>query len=377
MPSQPTKILQIVPRLSPDVDGVGDYTLSLAHELRDRYQIHSDFLVVRPSERTQPTVDGFTVHRLMTHSVAGLLDRVPANISTVVLQYSNYPYLLGKVDAPAWLVAALMRLKQRGIRILIMFHEFPTLQYQRVRLPNPIQRRVSRGLAQVADIVVTNNAAFQHTLATWTNTPVHCIPNFSTIGEVQQVLPLHDRDRALIIFGSTDRGRIYRSNLEGVQRICQQLNIHTLYDIGHPIDWDSSSLDADITVIKTGLLPATAVSKLMFTAFAGIFDYRRFPNNLAKSTVYAAYCAHGLLPLCNLRSLPPQDGILADRHYLDTHTLHQHTDRTTESLSSFQRIADNAHAWYNTHTLAKCAAQYASFFSLPQPQLSPSARDYD
>ena len=371
MPSQPTKILQIVPRIAPDVDGVGDYTLSLAQELRDRYQIVSDFLVVRPSNQTQPSVDGFTVHCLANHTVAAVLEQIPEDVATVILQYSNYPYLLGKLDAPTWLVVALMLLKQRGLSVLVMFHEFPTLQYQRLRLPNPIQRRVSRGLAQVADIVVTNNAAFQHTLANWTKTPVRCIPNFSTIGEVQQVPPLRDRDRTLIIFGSTDRGRIYRSNLEGVRQICQKLDIHTLYDIGHPIEWDSTSLNANVTVIKTGLLPATAVSKLMFTAFAGIFDYRRFPNNLAKSTVYAAYCAHGLLPLCNLGALPPQDGSLAGRHYLDTQSLLQHSNLTAESLSRLQRIADNAYAWYGTHTMAKCADQYASFIQSVMPVSKP------
>ncbi len=367
MSSQTTKILQIVPRLSPDVDGVGDYTLSLAHELRDRYQIHSDFLVVRPSERTQPVVDGFTVHHLAAHTAEGLLAQIPADVSTIVLQYSNYPYLLGKLDAPAWLVVALMRLKRQGLRIVIMFHELPTLQYQRIRLPNPIQRRVSRGLAQVADVVVTNNAAFQYTLAVWAKTPVHCVPNFSTIGEVRQVLPLCDRERTLVIFGSTDRGRIYRSNLEGIRQICQRFNIHTLYDIGHPIDWDTDGLGTETTVIKTGLLPAAAVSKLMFTALIGIFDYRRFPNNLAKSTVYAAYCAHGLLPLCNLRALPQQDGILPHRHYLDTTTLYQKSHPTAVSLSSLQRISDNALAWYGTHTLAKCAERYAAFI---QPAVS-------
>ena len=354
------KILQIVPRLSPDIDGVGDYSLQLAHQLRDRYQILSDFLVVRPSPLTQPLVDGFTVHPLVTSTVTGVLANISSDVSTVVLQYSNYPYLLGKLDAPDWLVAALLQLKQRGVRIIVMFHELPTLRYYSLRLPNPIQRRVSKRLAQVADIVMTNNAAFQQILANWTRTPVHCIPNFSTIGELNQVLPLGDRDRSLIIFGSSDRGRIYRSNLQGIRHICQQLKIHTLYDIGRPLEWDVASLESELTVVKTGFLSAIEVSKLMFTAFAGIFDYRRFPHNLAKSTVYAAYCAHGMLPICNLCPLPAQDDISANQHYLDTRALSRLLANNLDALPLLQHVADGAHAQYGTHTLTRCTQFFAS-----------------
>ena len=83
-----TRILQIVPRMFPDVDGVGDYALQLARELRDRNQIRSDFLVFRPNPRLQPQVDGFAVHRLDHHTVQGLVDQVPENISTIFTLYN-------------------------------------------------------------------------------------------------------------------------------------------------------------------------------------------------------------------------------------------------------------------------------------------------
>ncbi|MEO1125616.1 MAG: hypothetical protein AAFX95_16200, partial [Cyanobacteria bacterium J06639_16] len=261
-PMPPTKILQIVPRLFPDVDGVGDYSLQLAHQLCDSHRIISDFLVFRPSRRTQPTVDRFAVHRLDRHTVEGLLETVPQDISTVVLQYSNYPYLRGKLDTPTWLIEGLNALKQRGLRIVIMFHELPTLRYRFIRCPNPVQRRVSRGLAQVADVVVTNNTAFQQTLASWAMPPVYCMPNFSTIGEPERVKPLRDRSRSLIIFGSSDRSRVYRNNLPRLKQICQQLNIETLYDIGRPIEWDMDRLAPEVKVIQTGFLPAAEVSEL-------------------------------------------------------------------------------------------------------------------
>lgn len=356
----PTKILQIVPRLFPDVDGVGDYSLQLAHQLCDTHSIISDFLVFRPSRRTQSTVDRFAVHRLTTHSVEALLETVPRSISTVVLQYSNYPYLRGKLDAPTWLIEGLNALKQRGLRIVIMFHELPTLRYRFIRCPNPVQRRVSRGLAQVADVVVTNNTAFQQTLASWAMPPVYCMPNFSTIGEPERVKPLRDRSRSLIIFGSSDRGRIYHNNLPRLQQICQQLHIETLYDIGRPINWDDDSLAPGVNVVQTGFLPAAEVSQLMSNALAGVFDYQRFPHNLAKSTVYAAYCAHGLLPISNRRTLRPQDGIIANQHYLDTTALNRVCHQSADLFSTLQNVANSANTQYRTRTLATFAETFAS-----------------
>lgn len=352
MAAQPTRILQIVPRLFPDVDGVGDYALQLAHQLCDRNQILSDFLVFRPNPKLQPHVDQFPVHRLDNHTVQGVLDRLPETVSTVLLQYSNYPYLHGKLDAPMWLVDALKILKRKGLRAVVMFHELPTLRYRQIRCPNVIQRRVSRGLAQVADVVITNNIAFQQTLAQWTNSPVHCIPNFSTIGALEQVKPLSERKRSLIVFGSSDRTRVYRNNTETINRICHILDINTLYDVGRPVEWDDDLLNVD--VVRTGFLPATEVSQLLAESLAGVFDYRRFPQNLAKSTVYAAYCSHGLLPICNGSGLKSQDKIMANHHYVVTSSLEEFAQP-----SSLQVIAHNAYGHYQTRTLAKSAAKFA------------------
>ena len=368
MAAQPTRILQIVPRIFPDVDGVGDYALQLAHQLCDRNQILSEFLVFRPNPKLQPQIAQFPVHRLENHTVQGLLDRVPDNVSTILLQYSNYPYLHGKLDAPIWLVDALKVLKHKGLRIIVMFHELPTLRYKQIRCPNFIQRRVSRGLAQVADVVVTNNTAFQQTLARWAKSPVQCIPNFSTIGALEEITPLSKRKRSLIVFGSSDRTRVYRNNTETLNTICHTLDIDTLYDVGRPVEWDDGSISAN--VVRTGFLSAAEVSALLAESLAGVFDYRRFPQNLAKSTVYAAYCAHGLLPICNGSGLRPQDGIMANHHYVITSSI-----ETFAQPLSLQAIAENAYVHYQTRTLAQSAAKFAQLLmpvaSAQNPERTP------
>jgi hypothetical protein len=42
---QKQKIYQIVPRLHPRIDGVGDYALSLARQLRHDYGIDTHFII--------------------------------------------------------------------------------------------------------------------------------------------------------------------------------------------------------------------------------------------------------------------------------------------------------------------------------------------
>ena len=258
-----SKILHIVPRIAPEMDGVGEYALRLSKQLRAHHHINTTFLVIRPGPQTQPSLEGFDVRSLHTHTVEAFLANVPADVSTVVLQYSNYPYLQGKLDVPMWLAFAMKALREKGLKTVVMFHELPTLKYGVIQLPNVVQRRLARDLARDDDVLITNNQAFQETLASWTPKPVHCFPNFATIREPDEVLPLCDRDRALIVFGSTDRRRVFQSNLSMLKEICERLNIHTLYDVGRPLEWDTEALGGSVTIQQTGLLPDADVSALM------------------------------------------------------------------------------------------------------------------
>ncbi|MEL6353399.1 MAG: hypothetical protein AAFR58_16855 [Cyanobacteria bacterium J06627_28] len=354
-----SKILHIVPRIAPDVDGVGDYAMRLSRQLRTHHQIDSEFLVVRPSELTKPSLEGFTVRRFVQHTVPDFIEMVPADIAAVVLQYSNYPYLQGKLDSPMWLTPALKALQAKGIPVVVMFHELPMLRYGMMRVRNPIQERLSRDLAKFADGVVTNNEAFQKKLLRWRRGSVLCQPNFSTIGEpTQAVTSLSERDRTLIVFGSTERRRVYQSNMTLLKESCEHLGIHTLYDVGRPVEWDADSLGPAIKVIKTGILSNKEISMLMSQSFAGVFDYHRFPHNLGKSSVYAAYAAHGMLPVCNGRFLRPQDGIIADQHYVDTFTVHAGS-KEAPFEPWLQVIATNAHRLYQAHSIKRSAQRYA------------------
>ena len=353
-----SKVLQIVPRLPPYSDGVGDYARLLAQQLSHKHQIETEFVTFRPGTDTPDEVDGFRTHRLFTHSIDAFLSFLSPSISGVLLHYSNYPYLQGKLDAPFWLVQALRQLQQRQpMPLVTMFHELPTLKWKKIRVLNPIQSQVSRQLSRLASAVFTDSYHFKKHLQNWTQAPITCISDFSTIGEPtpKQINPLNQRQRRLVVFGGSDRIRAYR-NPDRLLATCKALNIPEICDIGAPQTLDTRSLSS-LTFTQMGFQPAETVKTILLDSMAGLIDYSRFPGDLGKSSVFAAFCAHGLMPICSAYNPSEPDGIFADKQYAIA----------SQNLANYspmqcQQIADQARAWYCQHDLATNAKQFASHF---------------
>ena len=359
MTAQPTKLIQIVPRLPPYSDGVGDYARLLAKQLSNFHQIETEFVAFRPGNQTPNQIDGFYTHWLFTHTADSLLALIAQNANGVILHYSNYPYLTGKLDAPFWLTGALETLaRQRAVPLVVMFHELPTLKWRNFRTLNPIQSRVSRGLAKTADAVITDSQHFKTHLEKWTNAPVTCIPDFSTIGEPHpsQIQPLHKRKLRLVIFGSSDRKRAYR-DLTSLMQTCRALGIQEICDIGTPQNIDPNDFEP-ITFRELGFQPAEAVCQILLESKAGLIDYSRFPGDLGKSSVFAAFCAHGLLPICTEYNPSEPDGVFVNKQYV---TAGEHLSALT--AQQCQTVANQSRAWYCQHSLAINAKLFASHFS--------------
>lgn len=348
-------IVQIVPRIPPHTDGVGDYSLKLAEQLLNDYKINTHFLVFKKDIEIESFVNGFPATLLSTHTPEFFLSVLPQNIDTVLLHYSNYPYLSGKLDAPFWLVKGLeLAVKLRQIKLVVMFHELPMLKYKKINFLNPIQSIVSRRLAQLASTVITDSGRFQAILSQWIQRPIKCIPDFSTIGEPNEIKTLAERKRRIIVFGTTDRHRVYANFLNELLSTCHILGIEEIYDIGKPLNLHLSNFNG-IHVVEMGFQPSEVVSQLMLESMAGFFDYSRFPGDLGKSTVFAAFCAHGLIPIISQYNPSEADGLEMNKHYLVPGE-----PLKTCNLSQLQTIADNAHNWYKGHSIPENAKVFAS-----------------
>ncbi|MDJ0728440.1 MAG: hypothetical protein QNJ33_00440 [Crocosphaera sp.] len=352
------KIVQIVPRLPPYTDGVGDYALMLAEHLLKQHHIKTHFLVCRPDIYPQKTINGFSITVLPSLTTEAFLSVFPSDAQNIILQYSNYPYLQGKLDIPFWLPRALdMIIQKYHLKLLVMFHELPTLKWKKLRLFHPLQCQVSRYLARIAHYLVTNNSQFQKIINNWSKKSVDCLPNFSTIGESEKLINLQKRKNQIVIFGTTSRCKIYQNALPKLLKICKILDIQTIYDIGKSLELKQQYNFRDVNLVEMGFQPSEVIQEILLNSKYGCLDYSHFPKNLAKSTVFAAFSAHGLVPFLTENNYSQSDGLQLNQHYL---VLDEQFDDLEKS--KLESVANNAHQWYLNHTLAKNTKVFASYF---------------
>jgi hypothetical protein len=346
------KIVTIVPRFFPLIDGIGDYALGHARSLRQGSGIDTRFIVADPDRQGPDTVEGFEVTHLsrrFTSELIGILPKTPDD--TVVLHYGGYGY--AKRGCPVWLVTALERWrKENGERSLVtMFHELYATgpAWTSSFWLSPLQKNLTARLARLSDQAFTSLEGYAKTLSLMNSNAgisTHHLPVFSIIGEPQAPPPLEGRRRRLVVFGTPGRRiEVYRRSAANLNRICSALGIEEVLDVGAPLESDFLN-DLEVRSSVLGLLSSDRVSELLLDSVAAVIDYPA--AILAKSTIFAAYCAHRVIPIvASYGDASPADGLEANVHYLLT-------DVPSERLNfdEGQAVADRALDWYRQHNLA-------------------------
>src|SRR2546425_8201619 len=108
-------LLQIVPNVPGGIDGVGDYALTIAKELRDRVGCDTVFATLKTSSGEK--ADGYEVL-----SLDRLLDEPSRKFDHVLLHYVNYGFQ--KRGVPFRLLSILRALRrQHRNKLVAIFHE--------------------------------------------------------------------------------------------------------------------------------------------------------------------------------------------------------------------------------------------------------------
>jgi hypothetical protein len=155
----------------------------------------------------------------------------------------------------------------------------------------------------------------------------------------------------MVVFGGPSlRTKTYSQHSKQLVDACSALQIECILDIGPPI---GIKPDLPLPVIVMGKQSAKEICRLLSESMAGFVSYS--DAYLAKSSIFAAYCAHGLLPIVARQNRSGLDGIRVGSEYLTALTLSDYIGAT-----EMQAIADRARAWYEKHSLAKTAASLAS-----------------
>lgn len=352
-------VITVVPRLRPAIDGVGDYAFRLALQVQQDFDISTQFIVGDPTWQTSETVSNTSAMAVQQRSVESFLTLLKT-ASTVILHYVPHGY--AQKACPFWLVNGLENWHTLvpDATLITMFHELYAFAWHRPWSSDfylsPVQQHLAARVAQLSDVCLTSTERYCHVidrLSQGKHQHVPVLPVFSNIGEPSDVLPLAHRKRRLIIFGQRrTKDKIYKKSQPLLAQVCASLAIEEIWDIGPRIESAPNQVNK-VPLKQLGKLPEDTISQILSESLAGFLNYA--PKRLGQSGIFAAYCAHGMVPI-NQGYLPNSlDGLVANQHYWCP-TLDPLHKPATEA------IVGEALSWYRRHTLAKQASVFHSYF---------------
>ena len=354
------KVIQLVPHPPTHFGGISTYSLKLAEALFQEHGIFTEFIIYESSFQNFPIpieteIKGFPITILSEETPKGCLSLLTEqNFPAIILHY--HQPASGRFSSLYWLLKGLqLATALHKFPLIVIFHELSlTFSVRNIKIFHPLRLLAGRGIARTADTIVTASAGFQDLVSKWVKHPVKCLSVISNIGEPENVPILEERKRRMIIFGREySRERVYKKYLREVLLCCENLKIEEIYDIGSP-GVKLPNLN-EIRIVDIGEQPPEVVSQLMLTSLAGFFDYSHCPGDLGKSGIFAAYCAHGLIPISSVYNPSESTGLSLNKHYVIANEQLKNMD-----YIHLQSIADNAFNWYSNHNIAEHTKIFAT-----------------
>ena len=346
------RIIQVVPQLKPARCGVSDHAIALASELRAGFGIDTAFVVLNSDEPCD--VPHAVVHCSPDQLLNACISFSMNQSAAILVHVSGYGYSAD--GAPTLLAEALRSVRADGrFRVAVFFHElFATgMPWKSAFWYSRRQKRAVRSIAEACDLLVTSNQVYEDWLnreTVWpTASPIRYMPMFSQVGEAQQHISLADRDPVMAVFGLGGTRRNAYRELSALGNMLRQLGIQEILDIGP--EFEAPGEVDGIPVRRKGVLAVAEISRQLSRSTFGFLSYPR--TRLAKSGVFAGYCAHGVIPVI-ARHFPGQvDGLEDGVHVLSPHT------QTAAQASGLEGCSIAAWRWYAGHRLHDHAALYA------------------
>jgi hypothetical protein len=179
--------------------------------------------------------------------------------------------------------------------------------------------------------------------------PIRVMPVFSTVGEPAAANPFGRRSHRMVVFGSAGvRARAWGRELPALAASCRELEIEEILDVGPPTAVPDRV--GTVPVRALGILPAQEVGALLLGSRAGFIAYP--PPFLPKSTIFAAYCAHGVAPVCAWSRRERSAGPVPPLWRTETDPA---------------ETAERARAWYEEHALARQAEIFRALVQGERP----------
>jgi hypothetical protein len=340
-------VLQIVPRVPGGIDGVGDYALTLAAKLRDRFQCATIFAT---SDASLSNVRGFEVRSL---------DRVCEQVREfdhILLHYVNYGYQ--KRGIPFGLLSILRRIRRQHRRKLVaIFHELYASgpPWRSEFWLRPLQVHLAKSIARLSDECIVSSENFLRELQRLVpSASAHLHPVPSGLEEPllsREQIADRDQHRWAIVGGTVLAERSLRSFRENLRRIPDSIAPRTLVVVGGHENPATRSLLADLG-IESAYHPeiaASEASEILRTCSFAWFDYFRRHDvefsMILKSSAYAAACAHAVISVFPHRGAP----ISIERDRLPGPFFVESNNREVPAAAERPKVAANIYEWYQRH----------------------------
>lgn len=264
----------------------------------------------------------------------------------LVLHFSGYGFQ--KRGVPFWLPGKVRELRKQFKRVGIIFHElFATGPiWGSAFWLSRLQQGIARDLLREADFWFSNRDEGARWLLDQgkRDVPHAVLPVFSNVGEPEASVMDAPRAPQMVVFGSSGiRTNTYDWNHGEIFAHARRLNLE-LHDIGPPMPPGALRDRMEAEGVKMhGKLPAAEVSqRLGQSAYAAL----AYPtDHVAKSSIFAAYSAHGACTVLLSEDYSVHDGLRPNVHY----------------ASGFETLGSNfidprvvgraAFKWYELHSL--------------------------
>jgi hypothetical protein len=346
-------LVQLIAGRTADPDGVADYALALARAWRNSEGPNTVFLSATPRSQATPLEDEWKTVCVPERKARALYDTLE-NLSgdrrtqAVILHLSAYGY--EKRGVPVWLAAGL-RLWKRRVRVpmITIFHELYATgrPWQPVFWIAPFQKQIARQILRLSSAGFTPTNLYRQRLSDWqprSARPISVLPVFSNVGEPGCGTAPYARRPTAVVFGRAGvENNVYGVYRSQVERMISALGIKEIIDIGLRLSPVPRSL-ARASVVSTGVLPSSAISDLLRGARFGLIAYP--VDVIAKSGVFGAYAAHGVVPIVFSNEDRAHDGLQSKGYFIDG--LRWRADADAQDLNSIQR---KLFTWYSGHSV--------------------------
>lgn len=333
------RILQIVPSAPGPCDGVGDYALNVARELRSAFGIETAF--ASHQETAAREIESFPI--------ISLRDVATKRYDSRVLHYVNYGF--DRRGVPSWLPS---QLRASDAPLLTIFHElFASGPPWRSEFwLRPRQKKITREIAMLSATRLVSSETMARLLGQLIGlAPVIVRPVPSTLGEPKfSNDDLQRRDpKTWAIFGGTQLvERSFSSFAKMFSLLPESMRPATLEILGGADNPALREKMSALSNIRVQYHPAVSIEEgsrlLSRCAFLWIdyFGGRDVPGDvILKSSAFASACAHGVVPVFpqRLSDIYADDVRFPGPYYVDAHDV-----RLPDADSTLA-----VYRWYHTH----------------------------